>query len=293
MEIRELRYFLAVAREENITRAAESLHIAQPSLSKQLMELEKKLGKQLLIRGKKKITLTEEGVLLRKRAEEIVGLVEKTEQEISYDLEEVMGDIYIGGGAESVLSAAAELRKEHPGIHFHFFSGDAVDIAERLHHGSLDFAVMLEPIDNVKHEFLSLPDQSEWGILMKKEDSLAAKQGITRADLKKLPLIMHRRIGLQNQIAHWAKTDLEKLNIVATYNVVHGSPVPFVTQGLGYFLTTRDMLAPELDSRVCFLPLEPKLPTQVAFVWKKHAVLSKAAKAFLTQMKGKERRKEK
>ena len=293
MEIRELRYFLAVAREENITRAAESLHIAQPSLSKQLMELEKKLGKQLLIRGKKKITLTEEGVLLRKRAEEIVGLVEKTEQEISYDLEEVMGDIYIGGGAESVLSAAAELRKEHPGIHFHFFSGDAVDIAERLHHGSLDFAVMLEPIDNVKHEFLSLPDQSEWGILMKKEDSLAAKQGITRADLKKLPLIMHRRIGLQNQIAHWAKTDLENLNIVATYNVVHGSPVPFVTQGLGYFLTTRDMLAPELDSRVCFLPLEPKLPTQVAFVWKKHAVLSKAAKAFLTQMKGKERRKEK
>lgn len=293
MEIRELRYFLAVAREENITRAAESLHIAQPSLSKQLMELEKKLGKQLLIRGKKKITLTEEGVLLRKRAEEIVGLVEKTEQEISYDLEEVMGDIYIGGGAESVLSAAAELRKEHPGIRFHFFSGDAVDIAERLHHGSLDFAVMLEPIDNVKHEFLSLPDQSEWGILMKKEDSLASKQGITRADLKKLPLIMHRRIGLQNQIAHWAKTDLENLNIVATYNVVHGSPVPFVTQGLGYFLTTRDMLAPELDSRVCFLPLEPKLPTQVAFVWKKHAVLSKAAKAFLTQMKGKERRKEK
>ncbi len=131
------RYFLAVAREENITRAAESLHIAQPSLSKQLMELEKKLGKKLVIRGKKKITLTEEGVILRKRAEEIVELVEKTEQEISYDLEEVIGDIYIGGSiSESVLAVAAELRNTYPGIHFHFYCGDAVDVSERLNHGS-------------------------------------------------------------------------------------------------------------------------------------------------------------
>lgn len=164
MEIRELRYFLAVAREENITRAAERLHIAQPSLSKQLMELEKKLGKQLLIRGKRKITLTEEGILLRKRAEEIVELVEKTEHEIRYDPEETLGDIYIGGSiSESVLSAAAELRKKYSGIRFHFYSGDAMDVAERLDHGSLDFAVMLEPVDNIKYDFLSLPDGSEWG----------------------------------------------------------------------------------------------------------------------------------
>ena len=170
MEFRELRYFLAVAREENITRAAESLHITQPSLSKQLMELEKKLGKKLLIRGKKKITLTEEGVILRKRAEEIIELVEKTEQEISCDLEEVMGDIYIGGSiSESVLAVAAELMNTYPGILFHFYSGDAVDVAERLNHGSLDFAVMLEPIDNIKYNFASLPERSEWGILMKKK----------------------------------------------------------------------------------------------------------------------------
>ena len=281
MEIRELRYFLAVAREGNITRAAESLHIAQPSLSKQLMELEKKLGKQLLVRGKRKITLTEEGVLLRKRAEEIVELVEKTEHEISYDPEETMGDIYIGGSSsESVLSAAAELRRNYPGIRFHFYSGDAMDVAERLDHGSLDFAVMLEPVDNVKYDFLSLPDRSEWGILMKKNDPLADKNCITEDDIKKMPLIMHQRIGLQNEIAHWAGTDLESLTIAATYNVVHGSPVCFVRQGLGYFLTTRDLLAPTLDSEVCFLPLEPKLPTQLALVWKKYAVFSNAAKVF-------------
>lgn len=281
MEIRELRYFLAVAREGNITRAAESLHIAQPSLSKQLMELEKKLGKQLLVRGKRKITLTEEGVLLRKRAEEIVELVEKTEHEISYDPEETMGDIYIGGSSsESVLSAAAELRKNYPGIRFHFYSGDAMDVAERLDHGSLDFAVMLEPVDNIKYDFLSLPDRSEWGILMKKNDPLADKNCITEDDIKKMPLIMHQRIGLQNEIAHWAGTDLESLTIAATYNVVHGSPVCFVRQGLGYFLTTRDLLAPTLDPEVCFLPLEPKLPTQLALVWKKYAVFSNAAKVF-------------
>jgi DNA-binding transcriptional LysR family regulator len=281
MEVRELRYFLAVAREENITRAAESLHIAQPSLSKQLMELEKKLGKQLLIRGKKKITLTEEGVLLRKRAEEILELVDKTEQEIRSDFGEVMGDIYLGGGTPvTVLQAAARLRKAYPGVRFHFYSGDAVDVSERLYHGTLDFAVMLEPIENVKYEFLSLPDTSEWGILMNRTDALAGKKAVTREDIKNMPLMMHERVGLQNEIAHWAGTDLENLHIVATYNVVHGSPVPFVQQGLGYFLTTRELLAPVLDSEVCFLPLEPPLPTRQALVWKKHAVFQKAAGLF-------------
>lgn len=281
MEIRELRYFLAVAREENITRAAESLHITQPSLSKQLMELEKKLGKQLLIRGKRKITLTEEGAFLRKRAEEIVELVEKTEQEISYGMEEMMGDIYIGGGiSESVLAVAADLRKRYRGIRFHFYGGDAVDVSERLEHGSLDFAIMLEPVDNVKYDFISLPDHSEWGILMKKKDPLAQKSGITKEDMKKMPLIMHQRIGLQNEIAHWAETELESLNIVATYNIVHGSPVPYVMQELGYFLTTREALAPILDPEVCFVPLEPKLPTKSVLVWKKYAALSNAAKVF-------------
>lgn len=286
MEIRELRYFLAVAREENITRAAESLHITQPSLSKQLMDLEKELGKQLLIRGKRKITLTEEGVLLRKRAEEIIELVEKTEQEIRTDFGEVMGDLYLGGTTpDTILNAASKLRQAHPGVKFHFYSGDATDVSERLNHGTLDFAVMLQPIDNVKYDFLSLPDCSEWGILVNRTDPLSEKKSITRNDLLRLPLIMHQRVGLQSEIAHWAGTDLESLNVAATYNVVHGTPVSFVKQKLGYFLTTRDLLAPTLDPDVLFLPLEPKLPTELALVWKKHAVFSKAARIFINMLK--------
>ena len=239
-----------------------------------------------MIRGKKKIILTEEGVILRKRAEEIIELVEKTEQEIRYDLEEVMGDIYIGGSiSESVLTVAAELRKIYPGIRFHFYCGDAVDVSERLNHGSLDFAVMLEPIDNIKYDFVSLPDGSEWGILMKKSDPLALKKALTKEDLKRIPLIMHQRIGLQNEIAHWAGTDIDHLNIAATYNVVHGSPVPFVMQGMGYFLTTRDLLAPTLDPEVCFLPLESELPTRSALVWKKHALFSKVSEIFIHTVK--------
>lgn len=286
MDVRELRYFLAVAREENITRAAESLHIAQPSLSKQLMELENKLGKQLLVRGKRKITLTKEGVLLRKRAEEIVELVEKTEQEISSDTEDIIGDIYMGGSTPSVvLKTAAKLREEHPDIRFHFYSGDAIDVSERLDHGSIDFAVMLEPVDIVKYDFYSLPEYSEWGVLMKKSDRLAKSKGITRNQLKGMPLIMHQRIGLQYDIAHWAETDIEQLNIVATYNVVHGSPVPFVQEGLGYFLTTKDMVTPLPEADVCFVPLKPALPTSVALVWKKHAVFGKAAEEFINRLK--------
>lgn len=154
MDIRVLKYFLAVAREENITRAAESLHIAQPSLSKQMMELEQELGKQLLIRGKRKITLTEEGILLRKRAEDILSLVEKTERELSSDSTNISGEVAIGGTLPpTLLRSAAALQSHYPDISFQFYSGDATDVTERLDHGNLDFAILLQPIDISKYEF--------------------------------------------------------------------------------------------------------------------------------------------
>lgn len=286
MDIRVLRYFLAVAREENITRAAESLHIAQPSLSKQLMELENEIGKSLLIRGKRKITLTEEGILLRKRADEIVSLLEKTQQELSSDMQEISGEISIGGNtAGTVLKAAAALRQVHPGVQFHFYCGDATDVTERLDHGLLDFSVMLEPADTVKYDFLLLPDSSGWGMLLQSSDPLAKKSVITPEDFHKLPLILHQRIGLQQEIAHWAQADLEQLNIVATYNVVHGSPITFTSHELGYFITTRDLLAPVLDPSVCFRPLDPPLSIRYVLVWKKHPAFGKAADAFLKQVR--------
>ena len=286
MEIRLLRYFLAAAREENITRAAESLHISQPSLSKQLMELERELGKTLLIRGKRKVTLTEDGVLLRKRAEEIVALLEKTERELSADTAQLGGEINIGGNpATGLLNAAAAMRQSYPEVRFQFYSGDAIDVMERLDHGSLDFAVVLEPVDTMKYEYISLPDGSRWGLLMLDDSPLARKAAVQKADLSAVPLIFHRRAGLQRLISRWAETDPQELNIAATYNVINGSPARFVKSGLGDHLTTEDLLPVPLEQGVCFRPLDPPLETHYALIWKRYAALSKAAEVFLQNVK--------
>lgn len=285
MDIRVLKYFLTVAREENITRAAESLHITQPSLSKQLMELERELGKQLLVRGKRKLTLTEDGILLRKRAEEIVALLEKTEQELSADTA-LGGKISIGGlPGKRVLSAAAKLHAEHPDVSFDFYSGDACEVTERLDHGSLDFAVLLEPVDAVKYDYVSLGDRARWGLIMPGNCELAMKPAVKREDLCEVPLIMHKRVGLQRTIEHWAQTDLEHMHIAATYNIVNGDPAAFVRSGLGYVLITDDHLPDQLGTGLCFRRLEPPLESSHALIWKRHAVLSKPAEAFLDKIK--------
>ena len=287
MEIRVLRYFLAVAQEGNITRAAETLHIAQPSLSKQLMELEQELGKQLLIRGKRHITLTEEGVLLRKRAEEILELVGRTEQEITAAEQQLSGSISIGGNPQpSLLQAAAALRQRYPGIRFQFYSSDATDVTERLEHGTLDFTTLLAPVDASRYDFVLLPEHSYWGLLVRADSPLAGRQSIHREDLLHLPLILHRRAGLQKAIAQWAHTRPEKLEIAATYNVIYGSPTALVQSRLGNLLITRDLLGPELEPGMHFLPLDPPLETRYALVWKKNAVLTKAAERFLATLRG-------
>ncbi len=286
MEIRLLRYFLAAAREENITRAAESLHISQPSLSKQLMELEQELGKQLLVRGKRKITLTEDGVLLRRRADEILTLVEKTQNELSADIAQIGGEVTIGGNPTvPVLKTAAAIREEYPEIRFRFYSSDATDVLERLEHGSLDFAILLEPVDAVNYEYHSLGDSARWGLLLPEQCSLAEKTVIGREDIREIPLIMHHRAGLQQEIAHWAQTEIERLNIAASYNVVNGDPTAFVESGLGYFLTAEDHIPKQLPSGLCFRPLYPSLEIHHALVWKRYAVFSKAAEVFLQRCK--------
>lgn len=286
MDIRILKYFLAVAQEENITRAAEQLHITQPSLSRQMIELEQELGKQLLIRGKRKITLTDEGILLRKRAEDIVALVDKTKLDIASGSANISGEIAIGGNAAAtLLKAASAMHRQYPEVTFQFYSGDATEVTERLDHGNLDFAVLLQPIDTSKYEYLALPDRSIWGVLMKKDSEFASFDVIKKEDLLQMPLILHRRIGLQQMIADWAQTELDHLHITATYNVVHGSPALFVEHNMDYFLTTRDLLSPNLDPNIVFRPLSPQLEVQCHLVWKRRNTLSNAAKLFLDQVK--------
>ena len=286
MDIRVLRYFLAVAREENITRAAESMHITQPSLSKQLMELENEVGKQLLIRGKRKVTLTEDGILLRKRAEEIILLVEKTQQEISADSAAISGRISIGGiPDENVLQAAARLRGKYGDVSFEFYSSDATEVMERLDHGSLDFAILLEPIDTVKYDYISLEGNSYWGLVMPAQCELARKCAVEQEDLRSVPLIFHRRIGLQREIEHWSQMSIDEMNIAATYNVLSGDSLAFVRSGLGYLLTSDDHIPEKLGSDICFRPLSPALEIKYALVWKRYSGLSRAAEAFLDEVK--------
>lgn len=286
MELRLLRYFLAVAREENITRAAESLHITQPSLSKQLMELEQELGKQLFIRGKRKITLTEEGVLLRKRADEILMLCEKTEREIAQDSDLIGGIISIGGAQSStVAQATAQIADRYPRVQFQFFNGDAETLMEKLDHGTLDFGILIEPVDIVKYEHLPLKETDEWGLLMRKDCPLAEKDAIRPADIQNLPLILPQRIGLQRELSAWSGIATERLNIIATFDILFNNPSLLIKNGLGYAFALNNLVDTSESQTLCFRPFEPAIKIQYGLAWKRYQVFSKAAEKFIEQLR--------
>lgn len=287
MDIRVLQYFLAVAREESITAAAETLHMTQPPLSRQLKDLEDELGKQLLIRGSRKVTLTEDGLLLRKRAEEMIELMEKTKAEISSSDETINGDVYIGAsetdGVRLVAQAIEEIQKEHPQIHFHFYSGHAEDITDRLDRGLLDFGVFIEPADMGKYDFIRLPATDIWGLLMRKDSPLAKKEFITADDLRGISIIISNQAMVRNEMAGWAGSVYEKLNIVASYNLLYNASL-LVEERVGYALCLDKIIKTSSDDPLCFRPLEPKLEVSLCFGWKKYQVFSKAAQAFLNKL---------
>ncbi len=287
MEIRVLKYFLAVAREQNISAAAESLFLSQPTLSRQLKELEEELGKQLFIRGSRKITLTEEGLLLRKRAEEIVELLDKTEKELSDSDEQVSGEIYIGAGETDglrlIAKAAKDLQEQYPQITYRIISGDAVDIAERLDKGLIDFALFLEPVDISKYNYLKFPVKDVWGVLMRRDCPLAQRESISPRDLQDMPLIVSRQAVDGSELTQWLKNGCEQLNIVSTYNLVYNASL-MVDEGLGVALCLDKIINVSGDSSLCFRPLKPRLEVGMSLVWKKYQVFSKAAEKFILKM---------
>lgn len=286
MELRLLRYFLAVAREENITRAAKSLHIAQPSLSKQLMELEQELGKQLFIRGKRKITLTEAGILLRKRANEIILLCEKTAQDIARDSDLIGGEISIAGASsDTVARAVSNMLSQYPNVKFHLLNGDAEKIAEYMEHGILDFAILLEPVDITKYEHLPLRETAVWGIYMRKDCPLAGKEAVQPQDIKGIPLIMPQRIGLQRELSVWSGFEIETLNIIATFDILFNSPALLIKNGIGYAFALNTLIDTSESNTICFRPLDPPLKNQYGLVWKRYPVFSKAAEKFIEEVK--------
>ncbi len=291
MEIRVLRYFLAVAREGSITKAANSLHLTQPTLTRQLQELEKELKQKLLIRGKYKVTLTPEGMILRNRAREIIDLADKTEAEFMAISDTISGDIYIGGGESDSMKYIAEIIKEiqseFPDIKFHLYSGNAEDVMEKLDRGLLDFGILIQPVDFSKYDHIPLPEKDVWGVIMRKDSPLADKNYIVLDDLINLPLISSRQMSPKyskdSGFLDWFGDSYNKLNIAATYNLVYNAAV-MVKAGVGYAVTLDKLADTSKESDICFKPLSPKLESGLDVVWKKYQVFSPAAKLFLEKL---------
>lgn len=291
MELRVLQYFLAVAREQNISSEAESLHLSQPTLSTQLKALEEELGKQLLIRGTKgsrKVLLTEEGMLLRKRAEEILELVRMTEREISLSDEVIAGDVYIGTGESDMIRifarAAKRIQEKYPDIHFHILSGNAAFVKDYLDRGLIDFGVVYSPVDTTVYSSIKVPIRDTWGVLMRKDSPLAQKDVIQPQDLWDKPLILSAQKTDAWPMSSWFGQDITRLNIVATYNLVFNASL-LVEEGLGYAVCFDKLINVSGDSKLCFRPLSPKMEAEASIIWKRYQLLSKAAQKFMDCLK--------
>ncbi|MBF0011832.1 LysR family transcriptional regulator [Enterococcus casseliflavus] len=288
MELKNLTTFLAVAEKETISAAAKHLHLSQPSLSRQLMDLEKELGVTLFTRGNRKITLTEDGLLFRKRAEEIVELLEKTRSEFLSPRDTIAGNVSIGAGETYVIQLLGtiikEVQAEYPNIKFHFYSGNADEVKERLDKGLLDFGVVISPADVKKYHSLRLPAKDTWGVLMRKDSPLAVKEVITPKDLWDVPLITSRQSLVSSELSKWLKKDLKKLTVVATYNLVYNAS-KLVEEGVGYGLTLDKLVNFAPDSPLCFRKLSPALESNLDVIWKNTQVFSKASGLFLERMK--------
>lgn len=288
MELRVLQYFLAVTREQSISGAAESLYLSQPTLSRQLKELEEELGKQLFIRGSRRVTLTEEGMILRKRAEEIMELVKKAEDEISQSDELVAGDITVGtgetDGVRFLARAAQNLQKDYPLIHLHIVSGDKATVIEDLDRGLIDFGVIFGNVDISKYEHIRLPYKDIWGVMMRRDSPLAEKEEITAADLVDKPLIISRQVFQNDDFREFFSCGRENLNIVATYNLLFNGSV-MVSEGMGYAICFDKIINVSGDSELCFRPLSPKMEAGMSIVWKKYQVHSKVTERFLNKLR--------
>lgn len=287
MELRVLRYFLSVAREGNITRAAERLFVTQPTLSKQLRELEEELGCRLFERGARAIALTEEGRLLRVRAEEILGLAERARAEIA-EREALGGELAIAAGetpAMRILARAARmLRAEHPALRLTLHSGNAEDVADRLARGLADFGLLLEPCDLARYAFLRLPWHDEWGLLLRKDHPLAAKAAIAPADLRGLPLLTSRQARVDAEFTGWLGHPLGALSLVGTYNLIHNAAL-LVEEGLGCAFALAHLADVSPASPLAFRPLTPALRAGAVLVWERDRHPSRAAQAFLATLR--------
>lgn len=289
MDLRVLESFLAIAREESITAAANSLHISQPALSRQMKELEKELGKKLIIRESRGISLTEDGQFFRRRAEEMIALMEKTRSELAGSDGAVSGDVYIGAGeAESVhylTEAAYRLKLAHPNVHFHISSGNTADVLERLNKGLIDFAliVSLSEMDERKYSVIHLPAEEVWGILLPEHHPLAEKDVLTAEDICAQPLIVSNEMLRSDLLTDFTGKAMDELNITATYSLLYNASI-MVRDHLGIAVGLDRIINTSGNSDLVFRPLSPKKTSGMCIAWKRCPVFSKAASAYLAEL---------
>ncbi len=292
MELRVLKYFLAVARTGNITATAHSLHVTQPTLSRQLQDLEYDLGRKLFVRGSHHVTLTRDGMLLRQRAEEIMEIVDQTESEFYANSRSVSGDIYIGCGESEAMSLLAEIisafRFDHPQVRFHLHSGNAEDVMDRLDRGTLDFGILIQPVDISRYDSLPLPVRDTWGLILRKDHPLAKRKTIHPADLADLPLLLSKQIlrneKLTGPIGEWLGEWGDSVKVAGTYNLIFNAAL-LVRECVGCALGLDKLIERTSQSNLCFRPLNPKLEVALDIVWKKSRIFSEAAEKFLERMK--------
>lgn len=292
MELRTLRYFLAVAKEGSFTKAANVLHVTQPTLSRQLKELEEELNTDLFVRHSHSVSLTEDGMRLLRRAEEIVDIVRKTRDEFVGGKNNIQGDIYIGAGetaaVHTLARVVADIRHDYPKIHTHIFSGNGQELIERLENGLLDFALLIEPINLSRFEYLELNESDTWGVWVPKDDVLAQKEAIEREDLLDKPLLLSRqaiaKTSGNNDFVAWFGNAFDRLNIVATYNLVYNAAV-FAENNIGYLVSLKGLYNGGDTSSLLYKHLSPKLESKLVLAWKRNPVFSPAAQLFLVRLR--------
>ena len=286
MELRHLRYFLMIAREGTISGAATALHVSQPSLSRQMQELERDLGVRLFERGSRRVTLTEPGMRLRRRAEEIVDLVGRTEDEFRLTADTLAGEVRVGGGETPAMGLLADVMAEFvdafPLVRFSLFSGNAESVGERLDTGRLDFGVFVGHADLSRYEFLQLPARDRWGAFVREDDPLASLEHVTPADLAGRSLILSEQAG--REMGAWFRRDLEDLDVVATYNLLYNAAL-LARRGIGVVVSLEGIVETGEGSGLAFRPLEPPMSADIFVAWKRYQSFSPAAEAFLSAVR--------
>ena len=287
MEFKALKYFLTAAREGSITKAANRLGLTQPNLSRQINMLERDIGKKLFIRSNYKIKLTSDGVLLKKRAEEIMDMVDKTREDFKSSDSIIAGDIYIGAAETEAINSIAkiikDMRKDFPNIIYHIHSGNYGDITEKLDKGLIDFGILIEPADLSLYDYIDIPTNEVWGILARRDSKIAKNKFVEKKDLINLPIIIPTTIvknkSHNNQFLKWFDDNIEKLNTILTINLIYSS-IFMVKEGIGHPLTINNINT----ENICFIPLKPKIKPRINIVWKKNQIFSPASKIFLDRI---------